>query len=240
MSGACGGAVRISRAGETIELRPDGTARLPEHEALLASDLHIGKAATFAASGLAAPAGTLEHDLERLTAALTETGCRRLLILGDLLHHRRGTVPAVVKQVGQWRASVAAEVTVVPGNHDHDLEALAEGWNMTVAPREMTVGPFRLRHRGGEGGPAERAADRTRPAADRADHTAAFEIVGHLHPVVRLRDGADDLRLRCFLEQDGRLTLPAFSSFAGGAEVAVGPPRKIWAIAADRVMDLAE
>lgn len=224
MSVADGGAVRIRRAGEAIELRPDGTARLVERDVLLAADLHIGKAATFAASGLAAPGGTLDHDLERLAGAARGTGCRRLVILGDLLHHRRGTVAAVVERVRQWRGSVSAEVTVVPGNHDHDLAALAADWEMTVAGPEAAVGPFRLRHRPGErGGPGE----------------GGYEIVGHLHPVVRLRDGSDDLRLRCFFEDDGRLTLPAFSSFAGGAEVALGPPRRIWAIAGDRVMDLA-
>lgn len=238
MSAADHGVARICRAGETIELRADRTARLAEHDVLLAADLHIGKAVAFAASGLAVPTGSLEQDLERLASAARETAARRLLILGDLLHHRRGTVDAVVEQVRRWRASVAAEVIVVPGNHDHDLDELAVRWNMMVEQREVTVGPFRLRHRAG-GAPAGGGHGNTGGASPATGAGAGFEIIGHMHPVVRLRDGGDDLRLRCFIEEDGRLTLPAFSSFAGGAEVALGSPRRIWAIAGDRVLDLS-
>jgi DNA ligase-associated metallophosphoesterase len=214
----------IQRCGERLELRPDGTVLLADRGALLAADLHLGKAATFAASGLSAPAGTLEEDLRRLERAVRETACDSLWVLGDLLHHPDGTGKALIARVAAWREAVEVAVTVVPGNHDRELEAAARRWDLQVAPAEAVVGPFRLRHRAtvSAGGVPE----------------GCLEICGHLHPVVRMRGGGDDLRLRCFVEDGNTLTLPAFSTFAGGAEVEPRPGRRLYAVTGNEVIAL--
>lgn len=220
--------IRLRRCGETLLLRPDGSLLLEERRALLAADLHLGKAATFAAAGLPAPKGTLEADLRRFAAAVAETGCAAIYILGDLLHHPSGTSELLLARVAAWRAEVTVPITVVPGNHDRNLAGLAAGWRLEVAARELSLGPFRLRHRASRPGAAGSGA----PAP-------CLEIVGHEHPVVRLRAGGDDLRLRCFAEEAGRLTLPAFSSFAGGAEVAPTRGSRVYAIADGAVVGLS-
>jgi DNA ligase-associated metallophosphoesterase len=227
-------AIRLRRCGETLLLRPDGSLLLEERRALLAADLHLGKAATFAAAGLPAPGGTLEADLRRLAAAVRETGCATVYVLGDLLHHPSGTGEALRARVAAWREEVTVPLTVVPGNHDRNLAGLAAGWRLEVAGRELWLGPFRLRHRATRAG-TDAGAHEGNPCSG----APCLEIVGHEHPVVRLRAGGDDLRLRCFAEEAGRLTLPAFSSFAGGAEVDPAGGRWVYALADGAVVDLS-
>jgi DNA ligase-associated metallophosphoesterase len=217
----------LERCGEHVELRPDGSVYLSQRAALLIADLHLGKAEGFAASGIAAPAGTLEADLSRLEGAVGETGCGTVYVLGDVLHHRRGVMARTLERVGDWRERAGVAVVAVRGNHDALLSDLAPGLGIVEAGEFVDVGPFRLRHRAVEGG-----------AAGGAGASACLQIVGHLHPVVRLRTGGDDVRLRCFVEEDGVLTLPAWSSFAGGSKVAPAPRRGVFALADGQIIDL--
>lgn len=67
-------------------MRPDHTLYWPAADTLILADPHFGKAGVFRRQSLAVPAGTTRDDLARLTDAIEQTGCRRLLILGDFLH----------------------------------------------------------------------------------------------------------------------------------------------------------
>ena len=61
---------------------------------LAVADLHWGKTESFQQHGIPLPTGVLEDDLSRLSRALNGTGAKRLLLVGDLIHSRRGITPA--------------------------------------------------------------------------------------------------------------------------------------------------
>ena len=103
-------------AGETVTLLPERALYWPRRAALLIADLHLGKDATFRASGVPLPGGTTAADLARLSVALERSGARRLVILGDFFHARRGRDPALLAEVAAWRAAHA------------DLEIVLVAW----------------------------------------------------------------------------------------------------------------
>lgn len=174
------------------------------------ADLHLGKAQTFQTFGLPVPSGVEIRDLERLARVVRKTGAQRLVILGDLLHSRVGLREALVATIAQCLQNLAVEVSLVSGNHDSALERVA--LQIHAGLEELGV---RLIHKPLERGPF---------------------IAGHVHPSATLRLEGDLIKLPCFvLEHDG-LTLPAFSSFAAGANVPRRAGRERFVIADSEVV----
>jgi DNA ligase-associated metallophosphoesterase len=206
-------------SGTELELLPERGLFWPQEGLLAVADLHWGKPESFQQHGIPLPSGVLEDDLERLSRALRTTGARRLLLVGDLIHTRRGLTPALVERIAAWRASHDVEMVLVRGNHDRHLKTLPPSWRMEVREEHADEGPFRFAHH-------------PEPA------TGRYSWAGHLHPVVRLSSGADRLRLPCF--HLGRTVgiLPAFSAFTGGVDVARRPGERIFAIAGEAVVEV--
>ncbi|HEX8702293.1 MAG TPA: ligase-associated DNA damage response endonuclease PdeM [Myxococcaceae bacterium] len=210
--------VRLS--GTEVELRPERGLYWPQAGLLAVADLHWGKPESFQQHGIPLPAGVLEDDLSRLSRALTTTGAKRLLLVGDLIHSRRGITPAVTARIAAWRSSHdAVEMVLVRGNHDRHLKVLPPEWRIDVQEEHTDEGPFRFAHH-------------PEPA------TGRYLWAGHLHPVVRLSSGADRLRLPCFHVGPAVGILPAFSAFTGGMNVSRRPGERIFAIADDAVVEV--
>jgi hypothetical protein len=210
--------VRLS--GTEVELRPERGLYWPQAGLLAVADLHWGKPESFQQHGIPLPTGVLEDDLHRLSRALNATGARRLLLVGDLIHSRRGITPAVAARIAAWRASHdAVEMVLVRGNHDRHLKVLPPEWRIDVQEEHTDEGPFRFAHH-------------PEPA------TGRYLLAGHLHPVVRLSSGADRLRLPCFHLGPTVGILPAFSAFTGGMNVSRHAGERIFAIADDAVIEV--
>src|SRR5258708_8933957 len=91
----------------------------PRAETLFVADTHWGKDATFRAAAIAVPGGTLRDDLDRLGIAIGRTGARRLIVLGDLLHAKKGRAPCTLDTIKAWRAChTDLDVLLVRANHD--------------------------------------------------------------------------------------------------------------------------
>ena len=76
-----------------------------------------------------------------------------------------------------------------------------------------------------------------------ADHVARVgtdhATAQNLHPVVHLHGaGRDSLRLPCFVQQPGRLVLPAFGAFTGGHTASARADVRCYAVGAGRVWAL--
>lgn len=210
--------VRLS--GTEVELRPERGLYWPEAGLFAVADLHWGKPESFQQHGIPLPAGVLEDDLSRLSRGLHATGARRLLLVGDLIHSRRGITPAVTARVAAWRASHdAVEMVLVRGNHDRHLKQLPPEWRIDVQEEHTDEGPFRFAHH-------------PEPA------TGRYLWAGHLHPVVRLSSGGDRLRLPCFHLGPAVGILPAFSAFTGGVNVSRRAGERVFAIADDAVIEV--
>jgi DNA ligase-associated metallophosphoesterase len=207
---------RVRLAGEDILLLSERALFWPRAAALIAADLHWGKAATFRAAGIPVPGGTTSADLARLDAALDRTCARRLLILGDLFHARAGRVAAgTLAELRRWRGlHPELEILLVRGNHDRHAGDPPEDLRINCVNAPAFVPPFILRHE---------------PTAAGEGYTLA----GHIHPGLVLSGPAlQRERLPCFLLRERMAVLPAFGSFTGLATI---EPR-----AGDRAFVVAE
>lgn len=188
---------------QRLQLLDDKALYLPEVEALLVSDVHLGKAETFQSFGIPIASQVNEENLARLRQLCGETKPKKLFVLGDLFHSRKSLVPDVLIGWDTFLKETAAEVCLIVGNHDRRLVSVLPTMAMETQVDAVRVGPFLLSHE------------------PECGHGAAVNICGHTHPVVRLRSRTDSLRLPCFfVERDHkRLTLPSFGEFTGGYEV---------------------
>jgi metallophosphoesterase superfamily enzyme len=78
--------VVIEINGQTLELLPQKAIYWKSARTLIVSDLHLGKSGHFRKSGIPAPAGINQKNLNRLDKLLQSFKPNRLLILGDLFH----------------------------------------------------------------------------------------------------------------------------------------------------------
>lgn len=198
--------LRVTVAGRELLLHPSGTAYLPSARTLLVADAHFGKAVSFRRLGVPVPQGTTTENTRQLTAALSQTGARRIVFLGDFLHSARSHASPTLAAIARWREQHReVELTLVRGNHDQRAGDPPPSLGIETVDEPLCVGPFALCHH-------------PRPVA------GAYVLAGHWHPCVSVRGRAfERLRLPCFWFGDdtGALptqavgVLPAFGSFTG-------------------------
>lgn len=210
-------------AGETLTLLPERAVWWERTGTLLVTDTHWGKAASFRAGGIPVPGGSTEDDLRRLDGVLQRTGARRLVILGDLFHARVGRVSATLETVGEWRARHAdLGVLLVRGNHDLGAGDSPPEWGFRCVDPPYPDAPFVLCHH-----------PRGQPDG--------YALAGHLHPGVRLEGaGGERIRLPCFWFGPRVGVLPAFGSFTGMEIVKPRPGDRVWVVAGDEVVAVAD
>ena len=199
-------------AGERVVLFADRALLWPRESALLIADLHLGKADTFRAAGIALPSGGTRHDLDRITALIERTRAGRLIVLGDMLHASAKT-KRWRETWDAWRARHAAlHIDVIAGNHDRALASA--DLDIELHEHALAIAPILLRHAPGE-------------VAD------AHVICGHVHPVVRLPRIAG--RWPAFALGERQTILPSFSAFTGGGEI----DRASWRLAVCNGQEIA-
>ncbi|MCU0227825.1 MAG: metallophosphoesterase [Bryobacterales bacterium] len=192
-----------------LELRPGiladctGAVYLEDSRALLIADAHLGYAWAQRRRGELGPL-TDGGIFARLDAALQRWKPHQLVFLGDVVHLGR-PAPEERKAIEQAlsRAASQAQVTVVLGNHDRRFARDFGHLPVSVAlqwedPRVLAI-----------------HGDRAWP------DTPRWLLMGHLHPAIRMPDGAGVMqRLPVFLIGNRALVLPAFSPFAAGFNLA--------------------
>ena len=195
----------IELCGHRLRLLDDKALYLPDEEALLVSDVHLGKAETFQSLGIPVSSQMNEENLERLRQLKKQTKPKKLFILGDLFHSKKSLVPDVLIAWDTFLKEIEAEVCLIVGNHDRRLVSALPPLAMDCQIDAVKLGSFLLSHE------------------PESNHGSALNICGHIHPVIGLRSSTDSLRLPCFfVEHDHRrLTLPSFGEFTGGYEVAL-------------------
>lgn len=185
---------------------------------LIVADLHLGKSATFRARGLPVPEGDTARDLGRLRELIEKTGAGELVIAGDLFHAPAGITPELNRFLQTFIDDLQIPLTLILGNHDAKIRHLPAG---LVAQPHLDFGKIRVIHD---------------PADASPDH---FNIAGHWHPVVKIRDGRrTSLRLPCFLWRNKTLVLPSFGSFTGGAIMTPEPGDQFYVALRDQIVKL--
>lgn len=214
--------LRHEVAGETLDLHPERAVWWKARRTLVVADVHLGKAASFRHGGIPIPRGTTETDLTRLTNLVAELNPKELIVLGDLVHDRRGLTPGLRAAVAAWRnRHRSLRWVVVAGNHDRRAGPLPEEWNVELAGDELELGPFVLRH-------------------DPEPSPAGYVLAGHIHPSVALRDEAARSRVRmpCFWFGAECGVLPAFGRFTGTHTVRPRAGDGVFAVGAGQIAQI--
>ena len=194
----------------------------PRAETLFVADTHWGKDATFRAAAIAVPGGTLRDDLDRLGAIIMRTGARRLIVLGDLLHAKKGRAPGTLDAIKAWRAChTDLDVLLVRGNHDQGAGDPPDEWGFQCVDAPYLLAPFVLQHE-------------PQPA------TEGYTLAGHIHPAVNLSGaGRQSVRLPCFWFGRRVGVLPAFGSFTGCAAIKACQGDKVFVVAEGEVIRMS-
>jgi DNA ligase-associated metallophosphoesterase len=207
-----------------LRLLPQRAAYLVDHGVLLVADAHIGKAVSFRRLGVPVPGGTTTETLQRLSAAVADTGARHIVFLGDLLHSARSRATATWAAVARWReAHPTLLLTLVRGNHDGDAGDPPPEWGVACLN-----GPLHL-----PGLDALALAHHPDPVP------GAYVLAGHVHPAAVVGGRAHDrLRLPCFHFGPAVGVLPAFGAFTGMHVLPRGPADRVYVVADDSVRAL--
>jgi len=175
--------VMLTIAGEEVYLLAERALWWPNASTLIVADLHWGKASTFRATGIPIPIGTTSDDLARLDSALTRTGARRMVVLGDLFHAKAGRIAShTLAELRRWRSLAApVEILLVRGNHDRHAGDPPSDLRINCVNAPAFVPPFVFRHEPVESGDA-------------------YGLAGHVHPGITLMGrGLQRETLPCFV-----------------------------------------
>ena len=164
-------------------------------DALILSDLHIGKTAHFRKHGIPMPDGILQHDLERLNALILHYEVKKLLIVGDLFHAEANIDMATFNT---WlKTFQTLEIILIKGNHDRLSKQLMIDFNIKIET-ELHVSPFTFVHQ------------------HLIEHKSLMTISGHTHPGVMIKGkGKQRMKLPCYQVNSNQIILPAFRLFTG-------------------------
>ncbi len=207
------GSRRIRFAGEDLVLLAGRAVFWPARSALMLSDVHFGKSATFRAHGIPVPEGESQTDLDRITQLVERYGVDHLAIIGDFYHSGIALSTGLHDSLATFRDSLDAEIILVRGNHDqtrHELLPMID---------RLDWSPIELVH-----DPADAAPEKP-------------TIAGHLHPLCRIGRAGRASRLPCFLQKDNLLVLPAFGTFTAGHIMKAKAGQTLYPIAKETVFE---
>jgi DNA ligase-associated metallophosphoesterase len=175
-----------------------------EEQALILSDLHLGKTGHFRKHGIAVPQAVFIEDLQRLVEQLIHFRAKKIIAVGDLFHSRE------IKEMDlflKWRKDLPdLEFILVRGNHDILHKDWYTGAGIQVEEGMYSIRDFSFLH-DPEEVPEETLNDN-------------FIFSGHLHPGVNIQGLAkQNLSFPCYYFAGNMAILPAFSKFSGLAMV---------------------
>jgi DNA ligase-associated metallophosphoesterase len=210
--------MNIDWGGQNFKLLPERAMYWIEKSTLIFSDVHLGKAHDFQASGIPIPAAVHDEDFQRMNRLLRAHQPTRVLILGDFVHSHRTELADLIETFQSLRRDYEAEWVLALGNHDLRAQEKLKAWGFDAIVREVVEEGIVFSHD--------------------PDERAALAISGHVHPVVRLGGGRDRLRVPCFVIGPRRLLLPSFGDFTGGFEIKPKPAERVFVIGDNHVIDL--
>lgn len=180
----------------TLRLTNERAVYWPAQRCLIIADLHLGKATYFRQHGIPIPAQVAKRDLARLSRLVQHYQPTSLLINGDFFH---ASANDEIELFATWRtAHPTLDIMLVRGNHDRLAARHYQEMDITLFNTDVRIGELNFVHD---------------PAHIKDD--GLYSLCGHIHPGVTLREGRQILRLPCYVANQYRMVLPAFSLFTG-------------------------
>jgi DNA ligase-associated metallophosphoesterase len=214
--------VSLTLVGEEVYLLSERALYWPNASTLVVADLHWGKGSTSQAVGVPTPIGTTSDDLARLDSALTRTGARRMVVLGDLFHARAGRIPSpTLAELRRWRSlSSPVEFLLVRSSHDLHSGDPPSDLHINCLNSPAFVPPFVFRHQPQDSGDG-------------------YGLAGHVHPGITLVGrGLQRETLPCFLVGSRGALIPAFGSFTSLGAVEPGLGDRAFVVVEGEVLEV--
>ncbi|MBT8323822.1 MAG: metallophosphoesterase, partial [Winogradskyella sp.] len=138
----------ITITNEVLTLTNQRAIHWKKQDALILSDIHIGKTAHFRRHGIPMPDDILQKDLERLKLLINHFDVDKLLIVGDLFHAETNSDMDTFKS---WLHQFEdLNLVLIKGNHDRQSKHLMDNLKIEVVNR-LDLDPFTLLHEYEEG-----------------------------------------------------------------------------------------
>lgn len=205
----------------TLILLPEGAIYLPDHEALLLADLHLGKAAHFRKNGIPIPPQADEANWLQLARVLDKYPACHVFFLGDLFHSEYNTDWDHMQDLTDHYSG--HRFTLVRGNHDILVGEQYISSGISEIVEEANIGPFLLTHHPLNEFPGD-----------------SYNLAGHVHPGISVKGrGRQRVKLSCFYFEDASGILPAFGQFKGRFLLSPVRGARIFAITGEEVIDVS-
>jgi uncharacterized protein len=207
---------------ESFILHPSRCIFWEREQALILSDLHLGKTGHFRKEGIAVPQQVFHHDLHRLFEVIVFFKPTTILMVGDLFHSKANKE---WEWFAKWRNDFSAiDFTLILGNHDKIPAGIAAQMQLNVV-NELVKNDLLLLHNAEDTG---------------GDYPAVKgKICGHIHPAIQVPTGLrQSARLPCFHFTPDTCTLPAFSLFTGHHSIKPAKKDHVFAIADGKIIGI--
>lgn len=194
-----------------------------EHQAIILSDLHIGKTTHFRKHGIALSPNIFKEDLQTLFHGITHFKAKQVIAVGDLFHSYNNNEHSIFLR---WlQDAPLQQFHLIKGNHD----VLGNSWytqnGIELHTKEFTLNNFSFIHN---------AEDITEK-----EPTSNYFFTGHLHPGITIKTGSkQSMRLPCYWFRKNYMVLPAFGNFTGLANIKPTKADKVFAITPTSVIKL--
>ena len=207
--------------GNHFWLSPQRCVFWEEENAVIVSDMHIGKTGHFRRSGIAVSQRVYTEDLQRLLSSILFFKVDKLIVVGDLSHSRSNKEMELFQK---WRNDFPSlTIHLIRGNHDILKESWYKESKITVHHDKMMIGDFCFCH----------------DACEEEQKQGSYVFSGHIHPGVKVKGMAQQsLSFPCFYFTQTYCVLPAFSKFTGLAMIKPQKGESVFAIVENEVMKI--
>lgn len=213
--------IEIEIKNQKLILFPEKGVFWRDKNALIVTDLHLGKDTAFRANGIPIPKGNTTATLNKLSELLKKTEPEKLIIMGDFMHAKESQTEVNMEELLNWRFSHSSvEMILVKGNHDRIAGDLPNELEITNLDEPYNEPPFRFCH-------------------EPETHDEFYTFCGHIHPAVSLKEpGKRKVRLPCFCFRENQALIPAFGEFTGTHLVEPREEDKIFVVTESELFEI--
>ena len=186
--------------------------------ALILSDLHLGKSGHFRKHGIAVPPKVFKSDMHKLISQIQFVKPSKIIIVGDLFHSHENKEHELFYK---WRNDFPLiEFHLVKGNHDILKNKTYMNASIIVHEHSYSFNGFTFTH-----------------DIENCNKTHDYCFSGHIHPGITISGIAkQSIKLPCFYFSENYAVLPAFGNFTGTYSLKPAKGDTIFAIADNKII----
>lgn len=138
--------VTIEILGERFTLLPENAVFWHREQALLFSDVHLGKAEVFQRQGIPVPLGADDANILRLENLCATFDVRKLYCLGDFIHSKLFWSTPISRRVSSFMNHWGPNFVLIAGNHEMGTAKNFAVYGTRIEEEQMLLRGFLLSH----------------------------------------------------------------------------------------------